>query len=435
MQNPVIFVPGITASELRDEYPVKPDTVWSAVLNKAWDRVCLHPDDVRYELVEPARVRADNVFPAVYGDLIDELRHNLTDRADRPVPVFPFAYDWRQPLAVTEAQLAAVVDEVIGRTKLLRHYRAAGWDEDPRVDLVAHSMGGLIVAGYLQSQKKSARVGRVATMCAPFGGSFEAPVKVLTGTASLGAGNESNSREREAARITPALYHLVPAFEHAVLGPDGSPVDLFTVDAWQQGVIDTIAEFIRLYGVDGPGNVSSRRDQARTLLGQLLDEARAHRARIDGFRLADAGLGASQWLAIVGIDSTTRIRLVARRDGASLRYDLTGEDRRNEWTTETLSPITGDGTVPFRGAVPRFLEASNLVSVRPADLGYFEWGDKALLRAAGFHATVPQINLTQRLVVTHLRGSGGSDAIWGRPAPGVDPAAWRPPIKGLALKW
>src|SRR4051812_21236229 len=90
MQNPVIFVPGITASELRDEYPVKPETVWSAVLNKAWDRICLHPDDVRYELQEPARVRADNVFSAVYGDVIDELRHNLTDRADRPVPVFPF---------------------------------------------------------------------------------------------------------------------------------------------------------------------------------------------------------------------------------------------------------------------------------------------------------------------------------------------------------
>src|ERR1043166_2597323 len=127
IQNPVIVIPGVTASELRDEYPVKAETRWSAVLNKEYERLSLHPDNLRYESIEPARIRSDIVFPLVYGDLVDELRHNLADRADRPVPVFPFAYDWRQPLDVTQAALASFVTEVIERTKLLRHYHSAGY--------------------------------------------------------------------------------------------------------------------------------------------------------------------------------------------------------------------------------------------------------------------------------------------------------------------
>ena len=58
MQPPVIVIPGITASLLRDEYAVTPDAVWS-MLSKKYDRVMLHPDDLRYEGLEPARVRAD----------------------------------------------------------------------------------------------------------------------------------------------------------------------------------------------------------------------------------------------------------------------------------------------------------------------------------------------------------------------------------------
>ncbi|MEN1728435.1 MAG: hypothetical protein AAGJ52_08330, partial [Pseudomonadota bacterium] len=75
--NPVIVVPGITASELRDDYPVDPQTVWSAILKRHYERVMLHPEDLRYELVEPSRVRPDKVFKLVYGNLIDELRYNL----------------------------------------------------------------------------------------------------------------------------------------------------------------------------------------------------------------------------------------------------------------------------------------------------------------------------------------------------------------------
>jgi pimeloyl-ACP methyl ester carboxylesterase len=430
--NPVIVVPGITASNLRDEYSVSPDTVWSAVLHKSYERLTLHPDDVRWELREPARVAADSVFDLPYGDLIQELRHDLAEREDSPVPVYPFPYDWRQPLERVELELGAFIDEVIARTRLLKHYAKSAWSEAPRVDLVGHSMGGLVIAGHLERTGRRASVGKVVTLGTPFRGSLEAPIKVLTGTASLGV-HEPNSREREAARLTPALYYLAPSFGGAVV-VDGTEeeVDIFSPDAWQRGVLETLAEFIRLHGVDPPRAKSAREDEARVLLARLLDGARAHRRRVDGLRLERAGLASSDWLAIVGVDQETRVRLRLARDGERVRYILSSDDRLNRWS-EGL-PETGDGTVPLAGAEPFFLDRAELVCLSPDDLGYWEIGDRVLVRPAGWHALLPKCNVAQRLITKHLKGAKGDDSVWGRPAPGVAERSWRPPIPGLRPK-
>ncbi|MDY6837847.1 MAG: hypothetical protein SWH78_07720 [Thermodesulfobacteriota bacterium] len=62
IQPPVMVVPGITASNLDDFYPIPPEAVWSTVLKKKYDRIALHPDDVPYEAREPVRVRAVSIF-------------------------------------------------------------------------------------------------------------------------------------------------------------------------------------------------------------------------------------------------------------------------------------------------------------------------------------------------------------------------------------
>src|SRR5438477_9153764 len=102
MPNPVIVVPGIIANYLRDDYPLPPETVWEVLEgSKQYERVSLHPDNRRYEAIEPARVGPGQLYEVAYRELIEELRHNLTLRPDQPVPVFPFSYDWRQPLTAT----------------------------------------------------------------------------------------------------------------------------------------------------------------------------------------------------------------------------------------------------------------------------------------------------------------------------------------------
>ena len=97
LPDPVIVVPAITATYLQDRYILPPDDIWT-VLSNNYERAALHPDDLRYEAIEPALVRPGQVYEVVYKELINELRHNLTQKPEEPVPVYYFSYDWRQPL-------------------------------------------------------------------------------------------------------------------------------------------------------------------------------------------------------------------------------------------------------------------------------------------------------------------------------------------------
>jgi pimeloyl-ACP methyl ester carboxylesterase len=361
---PTIVVPGITGAYLQDIYPLPPETVWS-VLTKDYSRVSLHPNDLRYEAGEPARVVPGQLYDIAYKELVEELRHNLSLKEDLPVPVFPFAYDWRQPLPITEPQLASFIDEVIARTKLLKHYDREGFADQPKVNLVGHSMGGLVIAGYLQNAGKSHSVHKVATLVTPFQGSFEAVIKIATGTADLGEAAPS-SREREAARLTPALYQLIPSFRNGLDVAPGLPNSLFDPEIWQPSIIDTLKEYIRLHGLDR----SDRDGQARQLFAGLLKAAADHRKRIDGLALNTIGLTADDWLCVVGVGTDTRVKLKVVKSGRVPDFQFSTADRQNQWANpdQQLRMFTGDGTVPFEGARPKFLALENLVCVTPGEV-------------------------------------------------------------------
>lgn len=428
---PVIFLPGIMGSALRDEYPINPEAVWSPIklIVKAYERVTLHPSDTRYELIEPARVAPDQVFGLVYSELIEELRHNLSPQADQPVPVFPFAYDWRQPLENIEAQLASYVVEVIDRTKLLRHYHDAGYGTSKfpaKVHLVAHSMGGLIVAGYLQKHGEE-RVGKVVSIASPLRGSLEAVSKTATGVGALGS-SPGSSREREAARVTPALYHLLPSFKGAVEVDPGLPSDLYVPEAWQPGIVQTLASFIRMYGLN-PKNPDTA---AHELLKSMLNAAWRHRSRIEKLTLKNS----KSWLSIVGVGEKTRVGMRITKDAQGKpHFELADGDVRDEWHKgDSKKDIyTGDNTVPYLGARTKFIPTEQVVCVSPDDFAFWEFKDR-LLEKTGFHSAMPGMNLVQRLVVSHLKDYAYGD-VWGRPAPDLDAGiSWDPPIAGLAKK-
>ncbi len=442
LQPPVIVIPGITAATLVDAYTLDRDSVWS-LLEKEYERITLHPDDLRYEQIEPSRVEAESLFGMPYSDFIKDLRHDLTSRGDEPVPVFGFPYDWRKPLADIQRELGAFIEEVIARTSLLRHYYAAGYRQKPEVDLVGHSMGGLIIDGYLATTQDR-RVRKVTTLGTPFRGSFEAVLKVATGTAALGTAR-SNTREREAARLMPALYHLVPSV--GVTAPDPAWTDLFNAASWQPSVIDTIAERIRLNAVAPAPTEHQRRADATALLQSMLDEARAHRATVEALSLAASGMTADDWLSIVGVGEVTRVRLQIKADanGAPF-FDLDSDDRLNGYPVPPPPPPsvavtdTGDGTVPYFGARASFIPLDHLVCVCDGDFGYWELRDRAAEALAGLHGLLPAMDLVERLVVAHFKGpkngkGAARDGIWGRMPPDLPPGtAWDPPIARLKAK-
>lgn len=431
--NPVIFVPGITATYLRDEYPLPPEIVW-AVIKKKFRRVSLHPNDLRYEAEQPARVVPDQIYEIAYEELVEELRYNLSDREDEPVPVYPFGYDWRQPLESIQSAFRDFVEEVIDRTKLMRHYHPR-YAENPKVDLIGHSMGGLIIAGYANAYGAEDRIGKVVTLASPFQGSFEAVIKVATGTANLGT-KAPSSREREAARVTPALYYLLPSFKKGINVAPQLPKSLFDPGIWQPSILDTLAEYVRLHHVPFLRTRTERMEVARALFKGMLKNAKSHRSVLDGFKLEKANLTARDWLCVVGVDATTRVGLNVIKQNGAPQFDLRSSDRANLWpgdNTAAQRRRTGDGTVPFEGAVPKFLDEHNLVCVTPDDYGYWEIGDRVTNKIGGFHGILPNMNMLQRMIVRHFRNlPDRKKNTWGASAPGVSEDDWEPPLN---LDW
>lgn len=449
MKPPVIVIPGITATSLRDIYPLDPEGAWG-ILRKDYLRVALHPDDLRYEQIEPAMVRPDEVFGIPYDEMVKELRHDLSPKADLVRPVFLFPYDWRQPLERVVGQLREFCDEVAARTALLRHYAKAGYTADEgRVDLVGHSMGGLLITGYLTEHAQDHRVRKVVTLGTPFCGSFEAVLKIITGTADLGPG-VPNSREREVARITPALYYLLPEnHQHeAILIEDGLPDTLFEVGLWQESVLESIAEHIRLQAVDPPTSQARRMDAARKLLKKMLDAAAAFRRKTLAFRLDDVGLAPDDWMAVVGVGEETRVQLTIENRRGKPFFVLRSMGRKNGYPEvpddrvgEVTFVDTGDGTVPYWSAAPPFLDKNRLVAVSDDDFGYWELGDRVLERwAANLHSMLPSMNRVIKLTAAFLQAEEGEkgrahDGIKGRRVPDLPPQViWDPPLRDLQEK-
>ncbi len=424
-QNPVIVIPGITASDLHDDYPLKSETLWSMVFNKDFEKVSLHPDDLRYEAVEPSHVYPGRVFE-IYNDLIKALRHELSMQADKPTPVFAFPYDWRIDIQDIARVLGDFIDEVIARTLLLKHYKGA--KNELKVDLVGHSMGGLIITEYLSQYRNKSKVGKVVTIGTPYLGSIEAIVKITTGM-SLLSGDVPKEREREAARATPAVYQLFPSYDKSAIFENGHQVDLFNPNNMQRSIIRSLSEYVRMYSVDTPAN--RREEKAEEILNSLLRIGREHRDKVNSFKPSDAGLVQDDWLAIIGVNSKTRIQMKVKNTTSGPWFIIEDEQFVDEIEKDNKSKKTGDGTVPLEGALPPFLSASKPVCVSPDDLSFFELRDKALVKVAGLHGILPAINLVQRLTIRHLR-SNYRGKVWGRRVPGA--GTWTPPIEGLEEK-
>jgi|CXWL01.1.fsa_nt_gi hypothetical protein len=407
MQNPVIVIPGIQGSALEDFYPMPSEALWSAVVTKEYERLALHPDNTRYEAQEPARVLPAGPLAIAYKDLVEALRHELSEKRDRPTPVFPFAYDWRHDVQRTADLLDGFIDEVLARTWLLPHYRK---EADRRVDLVGHSMGGLVMADYV-SRYGGKKVRRCVSLATPFQGSVEAIKKVTTGSGSF-TGDPPRDREREMARSIPAVYQLLPKYKGAVTTSEAASVDLLDINTWQPSILRSIKESIRLQNavID-----------AETLFKSYLASSGNLTKSINALKQGKLPV---EWMAVVGTGSktqmSTNIVLWSKSGPKQPWFEFPAA------MDEAASERTGDGTVPFPGACPPFLPKEQLVCVSPDDFSFWELKDRSLAKLAGFHSMIPAMNLAQRLTIKFLKPAFSGD-VWAHPAPGVETPDW--PIK------
>ena len=200
--------------------------------------------------------------------------------------------------------------------------------------------------------------------------------------------------------------------------------NIFDPDAWQPSVVRSIARYAESAGVSDDRGAF---ETAREAFGKMLVDARAYRDKVDGLRLAEFGLN-EKWLAIVGVGAETVLNLGVESDEGEPRFRINNARPRDEWSEDRGSFETGDGTVPLRGAIPPFLEATDLVCVAPGDFLRREIRDRMVTRFSGFHGQIPNMNLVHRMIVRFLtEAEDRYDSPRGRPLPGIEGDAWRPP--------
>jgi pimeloyl-ACP methyl ester carboxylesterase len=251
-QPPVIFIHGVLGSRIKDLE--SNEDIWPGPTR----RLFTHDySDVAFkidpETLEPIShtSHAYEVYDSAlgndfYGKIIETLGdtggYNLAT-AGQPVDptkknYYVFHYDWRQDNVKTAAQLADFVDQI----------RIDYQQPDLKVDIVAHSMGGLIARYFIRYGRQDVvndnhfdkkltmygaeRVRRVILLGTPNLGSIKSLSLFITGV-KIGL----NKISTETLASMPSLYQLFPhPLNDWLVTAEGTPLDrdLFDVRIWRR---------------------------------------------------------------------------------------------------------------------------------------------------------------------------------------------------------
>jgi len=187
-REPVIVIPGVAGSEFtassafslsvpngrggtyKRNYS-KGEKIWVNVLQAAWPGDDDYFDALKLTIdgVTPyaPAVAVSGIYNDAYSDLFAYLkRRNYVEGVD----LFRFPYDWRKDISTTNTDLDKLIN-----TALI----AVNGTSDPsqwritRVDLVGHSMGGMVARRYLSDPVRREKVDQLITMGSPHLGSVK----------------------------------------------------------------------------------------------------------------------------------------------------------------------------------------------------------------------------------------------------------------------
>ena len=259
-----------------------------------------------------------------------------------PAPFFPFAYDWRLSCADNAGRLAAFIASIQERYH----------DPSLKVDIVAHSMGGLVARYYIlyggrnvldeknpvPSYAGAANVRKLIMLGTPNMGSAGALLALIDGK-RVGLAHI----HPDLIATMPSMIELMPSPSEQVLHTAGGvpvPLDIYDVDTWRRqgwGIFNPENEpgIFRRYQAIHPGaSGEAAKAYLRELqphFGLLLERAAAfHRA------LEAGPVPASVQTLLLGGDCTPTLRglvveaekgrWVVRRNPEALRHKVKGVD-------------------------------------------------------------------------------------------------------------
>lgn len=220
---PVIFIPGIGGSELKTNSVVnwnydngrggiftrqylQNETVWvntseaAALGDDDYFDVLKMDNDGTTSLANVATT--GNLVAQGYGD-IDSFFQDINYL--KGTNFFIFAYDWRKDITTNKSSLDALVEY------------AKAQSGKSKVNIVAHSMGGLVAQNYIADSEKASKVNKLIKLGVPHLGSTEGIKSLLYGTSlktkvfgiiPLGI---PESEIKDVALNMPAMYTLLPS--------------------------------------------------------------------------------------------------------------------------------------------------------------------------------------------------------------------------------
>lgn len=250
-QPPVIFIHGVLGSRLKDT-KTKED-VWPGAIS----RLLSHDySDAAYEIdsntlePKPSNAVPYDIFDGAAGqDFYGKIVHTLSEIGGYKLSkigqkvnpkqknYYVFLYDWRQDNVKSAIDLADVIEQI----------RIDYNNPNLKVDIVAHSMGGLITRYYIRYGRQDVigdndfdkkvtmygaeRIRRVILLGTPNLGSIRSLSLFVTGL-DIGV----NQIATETLASMPSLYQLFPhSLNNWIVKSDGTSLDrdLFDVDIWR----------------------------------------------------------------------------------------------------------------------------------------------------------------------------------------------------------
>src|SRR5262245_13309980 len=242
---PVVFVPGILGSEL-----VGPDGLhaWLNLRNALGHHDLALPatlpfSDSRDALRPAGLLGVDRALPRLFGfteyaDFVT-LVEAAGFRRDRPAhppgaTYHVFAYDWRRDLVESVRRFAEWLDALA----------ESRGQPDLRVNVVAHSMGGLLARYYLRfgtaepggpvTWAGARRIRRLVLVATPSAGGVPALEAILNGSR---VGFSYATLASEVVERMPSVYQLLPpAGAPALIDPEGEPLHCDVLDpaTWER---------------------------------------------------------------------------------------------------------------------------------------------------------------------------------------------------------
>jgi len=248
---PVILIPGILGSRLFDKS--KRTEIWPGAtlrllagskqnLELPFDPRTLQPVD---DGLEPSGLFEEVLNADFYGAILRTLRQSggfvagkLGVHADPRIRrYYVFAYDWRQDNVTSAMRLDALIEQI------RRDYA----DPTLRVNVIAHSMGGLVLRYYLRYGTVDALEGD-GDFPINMAGAAKVGTAVLLGTPNLGSVSSLQSMllgyrvglrriEPEVLATMPSVYELLPhPLTDWSVDPRGKDLDLdlYDVATWKR---------------------------------------------------------------------------------------------------------------------------------------------------------------------------------------------------------